>query len=274
MPRARPCSWRCARSLAKHREKLPRRIVFVAFSGEEAGILGSNHYVQHPLVPLEKTIAMVNLDMVGRLREDRVTVMGSDSGKQFAALLDDIGRQEGLKLTRLPGGPGPSDQMAFHGRNIPSMHFYTGMHGEYHRTTDTFETLNVPGMRRMAALVERVVVELAKTPGRPEFVKTSSRIRIPRADATRPFFGIAPEFCLRRGGFCHCGGRQRRPGRAGRLAGGRRGRRIRRRQGRQLRGFRRGPAEAQGGRPGQDGSSTRPADAHLRGNARCAAVGK
>ena len=125
-----------ARTLAHRPEKLARRVVFVAFTAEEMGLHGSNHYVQHPLVPIEKTVAMVNLDMVGRLREDRVLVLDSGSGKSFGPLLEKIGQAEHLELSRVPGGPGPSDQAPFYAKGVPVMHFFTGMHSEYHRTSD------------------------------------------------------------------------------------------------------------------------------------------
>jgi hypothetical protein len=181
-----------ARSLALRHERLPRRIVFVAFAGEELGILGSNHYVRHPLVPLEKTVAMVNLDMVGRLRDDNVQVMGSTSGKQFAELLDKLGRREGLTLNRLPGGPGPSDQTPFYNHGVPVIHFFTGLHTDYHRTSDTAEKLNAAGMRRVARLTEETVVELARSPARPEYAKVSGGWLSALFAGNRPVFGIVP----------------------------------------------------------------------------------
>jgi hypothetical protein len=183
-----------ARSLALRHEKLPRRVVFAAFSGEERGILGSRHYTRQPPFPMDKTVAMVNLDMVGRLRDDKLSVMGSTSGKQFAELLGRLSPSEGLKLNLLPGGPGPSDQMPFHQQGVPVIHFFTGMHGDYHRTSDTADKLNVPGMRRIARVTEAVVLELAKTPSRPEFVKTSSGSGLLGLLGGKrpPFFGIVP----------------------------------------------------------------------------------
>lgn len=182
-----------ARVLAARQPKLPRRVVFIAFTGEESGLLGSNHYVQHPLVPLDKTVAMLNLDMVGRLRDDRLTVIGSNTAKPFGDLLDKANEHVGLKLGKVPSGPGASDQTAFYVRQVPVMHFFTGMHGEYHRTSDKFETLNVAGMRRVAQLVEDVTAMVASVPSRPEFVAAGPAKMI-AGDGTRPFFGSMPDF--------------------------------------------------------------------------------
>jgi hypothetical protein len=181
-----------AHALAQRHEKLPRRVVFVAFTGEELGFRGSTHYVEHPLVPLERTVAMLNFDMVGRLRQDKLTVMGTGSAKQFGELLDKLGGVEGLNVNRLSSAGGGSDHVPFFNHNVPVLYFFTGLHGEYHRPADKFETLNVPGMRRIAQLAEDVVVALAKSPARPEFVKAPARSK-PPADRPRPFFGCVAD---------------------------------------------------------------------------------
>jgi hypothetical protein len=190
-----------ARALAQRPEKLARRVVFVAFTAEEMGLHGSKHYVQQPLVPIEKTVAMVNLDMVGRLRDDRVLVLDSGSGKSFGPLLERICQAEHLELSRVPGAPGPSDQAPFYAKGVPVMHFFTGMHAEYHRTSDKAETMNVPGMRRMVSLTQAAVVELAQTPARPEYVKVGPFLRGLVDWRLQPVFGCLPAFLSNGPGF-------------------------------------------------------------------------
>jgi hypothetical protein len=190
-----------ARALAQRPEKLARRVVFVAFTAEEMGLHGSKHYVQQPLVPIEKTVAMVNLDMVGRLRDDRVLVLDSGSGKSFGPLLERICQAEHLELSRVPGAPGPSDQAPFYAKGVPVMHFFTGMHSEYHRTSDKAETMNVPGMRRMVSLTQAAVVELAQTPARPEYVKVGPFLRGLVDWRLQPVFGCLPAFLSNGPGF-------------------------------------------------------------------------
>ena len=183
------------------RQKPHRRVVFVAFTAEEAGLLGSNHYVQHSPLPLDQTVAMLNLDMVGRLRDDRLMVVGVNTSKQFGQAFDSAGSVNGLNVLRILGGPGPSDQLPFYGKNIPVAHFFTGLHGDYHRPSDTFETVNVPGMRKIARLAEEVIVRLAAVPERPEFTKSpfSWPGGLLASDGKRPFLGIMP--ALVPGGF-------------------------------------------------------------------------
>ena len=159
-----------ARTLANRPEKLRRRVVFIAFTAEERGLLGSAYYVSHPPIPLEKTVAMLNLDMLGRLRDDRLIVVGSGTGTGFGELLDRINQRYDLKLDKSLIGFGGSDHASFHAKKIPAMHFFTGVHENLHRPTDDLETLNVPGMRRLSQFVGEVVVALANAEGRPEYV--------------------------------------------------------------------------------------------------------
>jgi hypothetical protein len=182
-----------ARSLAQREEKLRRRVVFIAFAAEERGLLGSNHYVKHPLFPVENTIAMLNLDMVGRLRGDKLTVGGSGTAARFDELLDKLNQSHGFQLTKRPSGYGPSDHTSFYAEKVPVMHFYTGVHGDVHRPTDDFDKLNVPGMRRVAALVAETAVALADGEPRPEYVSVGRR-GAPQSGGKRPYFGSIPDF--------------------------------------------------------------------------------
>jgi Zn-dependent M28 family amino/carboxypeptidase len=145
-------------------------VVFAAFTGEEIGLVGSQYYVNSPAVPMEKTVAMINLDMVGRLRDEKVMVGGAGSGSSFGGLLDDLNRRYGFQLTKSAAGFGASDQLPFYGRKVPVMHFVTGLHSDYHRPTDTWEKLNLAGMRRIAGMVTELVVALATAKEPPQYV--------------------------------------------------------------------------------------------------------
>ncbi len=182
-----------ARSLAERKETLRRRVVFIAFAAEERGLLGSKHYLKHPLFPVENTIAMLNLDMVGRLRDDKLTVGGSGTAARFDELLDRLNQSHGFELAKQPSGYGPSDHTAFYAEKVPVMHFYTGVHGDVHRPTDDFDKLNVPGMRRVAALVAETAAALADGEPRPEYVSVAPR-GAPPGGGRRPYFGSIPDF--------------------------------------------------------------------------------
>jgi len=138
-----------------------RTVVFIAFSGEELGLLGSAHYVKHPIYPLGSTLAMVNLDMVGRLRNGRLIVYGSRTAKEFPALLDSLNWYAGFDLKAQGDGYGPSDQSSFYAAKRPVLHIFTDLHEDYHRTTDDWQKVNYDGLKRVADFSLGLVTALA-----------------------------------------------------------------------------------------------------------------
>lgn len=183
-----------ARHLAATPQQPSRRIVFVAFTAEERGLLGSKHYIQNPRFPLEKTVAMVNLDMVGRLSEDKLIVYGTGTSASFDGLIEDLNKKYGFNLKKDPAGEGPSDHAVFYRKNIPVFHFFTGSHPDYHRPSDDVEKINVVGMRRVAGLVTEVVEHLAKVEERPNYIAVKSRAVIHSGERPRPSLGTMPDY--------------------------------------------------------------------------------
>src|SRR5690606_2913669 len=105
-----------ARQLAASEQTPRRRVVFIAFTGEERGLLGSSHYTRSPLFKLEDTVAMLNMDMVGRLTDDKLVVEGVGTAAEFTPLVDRVNEKFGFQLTKKPGGFGPSDHAAFYAK--------------------------------------------------------------------------------------------------------------------------------------------------------------
>jgi hypothetical protein len=175
-----------------------RRLVFIAFSGEELGLLGSEHYCKKPLFPLADTAAMFNLDMVGRLRPDKDTgrakllTEGSGTAKPFAGLLDELAGKYDFKMVNKASGFGPSDHASFCGKKVPVLFFWTGDHPDYHRPSDTADKINVAGMRRVVDLSAAVVTYLATLDPRPAFVE----VKAPRGFGARdvPRLGFRPSY--------------------------------------------------------------------------------
>lgn len=140
-----------------------RPVLFIAFSGEERGLLGSRHYVREPTVSLDDAVAMLNIDMVGRLRENQLTAFGVATAPGWKGILQaaNASLDEPFTLTLAPDGYGPSDHSSFHRVGIPVLHFFTNRHSEYHRPEDDVETINGPGLKRVVDLVGIVTAELA-----------------------------------------------------------------------------------------------------------------
>jgi hypothetical protein len=181
-----------ARRFAERGEKPARRLVFIAFTAEERGILGSNHYVAQPLFDLEKTVAMFNFDMIGNLRDEGLLLGGVRTGKEFAPLVEKISENGELKV-RTSGPLGGSDHLGFYRKNIPVLFFFTGITKLYHTPDDDFETINVEGVVQTVDFAERLLDEVARLPQRPEFAKALGGGRPGRGGA-RAHLGVVPDF--------------------------------------------------------------------------------
>jgi hypothetical protein len=159
-----------ARVAAAERSRFPRSVVFIAFAGEERGLLGSQHYVSEPVMPIESTVAMLNLDMVGRSRGG-VDVSGLDVTPSLEADLSAAARVvPDLEIRHAGPGAGRSDDSSFQSRRIPAINFFTGFHRDYHRPTDDWDKIDALGTARVAALALEFAARIAERPMRPEFV--------------------------------------------------------------------------------------------------------
>jgi hypothetical protein len=174
-----------------------RPVLFVAFSGEELGLLGSQHFVANSPVPVDSMAAMLNFDMVGRLTNDRVLVYGVATAAELPGLVDTANAAGPRLAVRAIGdGFGPSDHSSFYARDVPVLHFFTDVHGDYHAATDDAERINAPGEARVIALAEGVLRRVADRPARLTFQRAASTQRMAGGDPSgrpRPWFGSIPD---------------------------------------------------------------------------------
>ncbi len=159
-------------------ERPRRTLLFIGFSGEERGLLGSAHFVEHPTVPRESIVAMLNLDMIGRLGAKPLEVGGVGTSPAFEALVEEVCRAEGLKVQLDPSGYGPSDHASFYAAEIPVLFFFTGLHEDYHRPSDDVERLDAAGAARVARVAAACARAIADGE-RPAYVAVR-RERAPR----------------------------------------------------------------------------------------------
>ncbi len=183
--------------LASRARQLKRAVLFVAFAGEELGLLGSRHYTRSPLLPIEKTAAMINLDMIGRPKDRKIYVGGVGTAKEFRSLLEEENKAVNLKLEFSAGGTDASDHTSFTASRVPVLFFFSGLHSDYHRPSDTWEKINGPDAADVLRLVERVALRLDTQPERPVFLRVSE----PAAPAGAgggggygAYFGSVPDF--------------------------------------------------------------------------------
>ena len=181
-----------ARRMIANNEPSRRRLVFVAFAGEERGLLGSTEYVRQPPFPLDKTVAMINLDMIGRLTDNKLTIGGTDTAAEFDGMLEQLNQSYQFEITKMPSGSAPSDHAVFYRSQIPVLFFFTGVHADYHRPTDDYDKINVDGMARVTDLVADVVEQLNDAESRPAY-KESPRGRRTRPERPRPYLGCTPD---------------------------------------------------------------------------------
>jgi Peptidase family M28/PDZ domain len=164
-----------ARRLAARRDPLPRRVVFIAFSGEERGLLGSRYYVEHPLFPLSSTVMMINCDMVGRLNDTSdLTMIGTGTTPGIDVIVSALGKSAGLNvktIASMTDGFGGSDHESFYAKNVPVLFAFTGIHVDYHRPSDDSDKINFAGMARIADYLELITLDIVRRPERPAFTK-------------------------------------------------------------------------------------------------------
>ncbi len=187
-----------ARRLAAMKDRQGRRLVFIAFSGEELGLFGSEYYCKHPLYSLDETATMFNLDMVGRLRKDKETGKakllseGCGTAKPFRELLNKLGDKYDFKMVNKPSGFGPSDHASFCAKEVPVLFLWTDYHEDYHRPSDTADKINVEGMRRIADLSQEAILTLAQM-DKPEYIKVKDDPGSP-SKYEGPTLGIRPSY--------------------------------------------------------------------------------
>jgi aminopeptidase N len=152
-----------ARALASG-EKPPRTIVFAAFTGEEAGRLGSKYYAGHPAFPLGKMEGVINLDTVGRLGAQKLTALGTGTATEWQHIFRGASFVTGVESRNVPESMESSDQMSFIEKGVPAVQIFTAAHADYHRPTDTADRIDVPGLAKVATFVKEGIVYLAERP--------------------------------------------------------------------------------------------------------------
>jgi aminopeptidase YwaD len=184
-----------ARQLAESRNELKYSYIFVAFSGEEKGIVGSSHFAKDsPLsdIPIRM---MINMDMIGRLKDQEkgLAILGTGTCPEFQAYFDSL-EVDGLKLALKESGSGPSDHTAFYNREIPVLHFFTGAHTDYHTPEDMTEKIDFEGVKQVADLVADIALHFDQYDGPLTFQKTKDSAPGRRRAAYSVTLGIMPDY--------------------------------------------------------------------------------
>ena len=179
----------------KQPEKFRRGVIFALWSGEELGLIGSTHFVNHPVVSLDKIAAYINFDMVGRLRDNKLILQGVGSSSVWTKLIEKRNVPIGFNLTLQTDPYLPTDVTAFYPKEVPVLSFFTGGHEDYNRPTDDPETLNYDGIERISDLAHGIVLDLIDATDRPEYVRVErSQSEEGSRDTLRAYLGTIPDY--------------------------------------------------------------------------------
>ena len=189
-----------ARLFAPYKGQLPRGILFMSFAGEELGLLGSAHWAQQPTHPLDKAIAMLNMDMIGRIKDKKVYIGGVGTGSTFQSILTADAKNSAFQFEYSAGGYAASDHTSFVARRIPVLFFFSGLHSDYHKPSDTWDKINAPDAARLLDFIAGVIAQLDTAAARPKFITVAAED--PHSGVTGsgggggygPWFGSIPDF--------------------------------------------------------------------------------
>ncbi len=182
-----------ARNLSLDKSGLKRNILFIGFTGEEMGVLGSAYYTKHPTLSITNAIAMLNFDMVGRLKDDALTIQGIGTSTNWETIANKYNSDSTFRLKFVKDGYGPSDHASFYSTNIPVLFFFTGLHEDYHKPSDDADKINNEGIAQIVRYAEKVTIEIDTTTNRPDYLKTQA----PQQTAGRGFkvfVGTIPDY--------------------------------------------------------------------------------
>ena len=184
-----------AQKLASQKGRLKRSILFIGFDAEEKGLLGSKYFTENPSVDIHKIKAMINMDMIGRMKDSTFTVGGVGTSPVFENLVDSLSAYKNFKLNKTKPGFGPSDHAPFYSKDIPVLFFFSGFHDEYHTPEDTYKLINLKGQKQILDLVYDVVFNLSRSQKPPSFSEAGPRSRSMTSEPSfKVTFGIVPNY--------------------------------------------------------------------------------
>lgn len=182
-----------AKMLKKEKDKFNYGLIFSFFSGEELGIIGSSYFIKNPLVPLNEIVLMLNFDMVGRMRDDKLILLGVDTSPQIEIAIEEVSKNYEFKLVKDFGGFSQGDNTAFYKENIPILGFFTDIHPDYHKSTDTYEKINYKGMSSILKFASDLVLKFQGFE-KIEFTPSKAVPKDGGKSAMRVYVGTIPAF--------------------------------------------------------------------------------
>ena len=184
-----------AQKLSSDRKNLKRSYLFLAFGGEEAGLLGSAYFTKSAIFEGKNIVAMLNMDMIGRLSDDKLIVYGTGSSPFWTKTLDSLNSGYNFKLTFSEESSGRSDHASFYSKDVPVLHFFTGTHKDYHAPSDDVALINSDGAARVTSLVYDMAIAVDKLSAKPEFTKIVAQSNEGKSmGSVKVYVGTIPDY--------------------------------------------------------------------------------
>ena len=184
-----------AQKMSAGKKKLKRSVLFMCFAAEEAGLLGSAYFVKSGLFGKYNIVSMINLDMIGRLNNNKLIIYGTGTSSVWDKMLDSINGKFNFTITKNPEGFGPSDHSSFFAKNIPVLFFFTGTHSDYHSPTDDYEKINAEGEAKVLNMVYDIAMDIDGMKSKPDFIKVTSTSNENRSMGNvKVYVGTIPDY--------------------------------------------------------------------------------
>ena len=183
-----------ASKLSINSNLLKRSVVVMGYNAEEEGLLGSKFFVNNPTIPLSSVVTMINLDMIGRMSNNTVTIGGTGTSNFFEPMLKEVNKSYNLKLAMSPEGFGPSDHASFYVNDIPVLFFFTGTHSDYHKPSDDWSGINIEGQKQITDFVYDITMNLSKASQKPIFQESGPKQSNQVRSSFKVTLGIMPSY--------------------------------------------------------------------------------
>lgn len=210
-----------AQKLSANKSSLKRSILLMCFTGEEEGLIGSAYFTNSPIFSKMNIVSMINMDMIGRIENDKLVINGTGTSTGWVSTLDEVNKNYNFTMSYIPDGFGPSDQSSFYSKNIPVLFFFTGLHTDYHKPSDTYDKINISGEEKVVRYVYDLVNNIANAEKKPEYSKVAeSNEKKQETGPVKVYVGTIPDFSSNEEGYKISGVKEGSPAEKGGITAG------------------------------------------------------
>jgi aminopeptidase YwaD len=191
-----------AQKIASNKKLLKRSILFICFTGEEEGLIGSNYFTNSSIFNKLSIVTMINMDMIGRMEKDKLIINGTGTSSLWINELDELNKKYSFTMSYIPDGFGPSDQSSFYSKNIPVLFFFTGLHTDYHKPSDTYDKINTVGEEKVVKYIYDLTLDLSTANRLIDFTRVvENNEKKQETGPVKVYVGTIPDFSSNEEGY-------------------------------------------------------------------------